>query len=560
MKHPPSHSRRPIRGLIAAAMTALVLGACADLGEQSPTGLEQDAERPAAIGDLMPQDFGPAIEAADRYSAALMNNPNIVGTGVGLNEDGLPSVRLFLAHGQVSGLPSHLDDIPVSTAVTGPFVLREDPTSRARPAPLGFSVGHPDITAGTLGARVTRGDSIFILSNNHVLANSNDANIGDPALQPGPFDGGSDPADVIGILYDFEPFKFDEDNEIDAAIALVNGDDVSGSTPDGVSYGTPGTSVTTAEVGMDVQKYGRTTGHTEGEVELVNVRVNVCIEARGPFQCARAATFVNQISITDGDFSSGGDSGSLIVTNDNAANPVGLLFAGSADRTLANPIGTVLEHFGVTIDPGEGGGEPGPDPDPDPDPEGPTASFTADCNELDCTFDASGSSAGSTEADEPITSYAWDFGDGNGGSGETVSHSYTADDTYTVTLTVTDDGGLTNSASQNVTVAAEDDDGDNGGDVENDPVIETFDVTTRSSGPWNRATVQWTVLHDDSALQTVVTELLDANGVAVDTVTSSVSGTSASGEHELRTRSSPASVRITVTDTAGNTATETKDF
>ncbi len=78
----------------------------------------------------------------------------------------------------------------------------------------------------------------------------------------------------------------------------------------------------------------------------------------------------------------------------------------------------------------------------------PTASFTFSCTDLGCTFDGSGS----TDDDGTITSWAWDFGDGSTGSGETLSHTYGAAGTYTVTLTVTDDGGLTGSASQSVTV------------------------------------------------------------------------------------------------------------
>ncbi len=58
------------------------------------------------------------------------------------------------------------------------------------PVPLAVSIGQEDITAGTLGLRVTNGTDVLILSNNHVLANENNATIGDPILQPGPFDGG----------------------------------------------------------------------------------------------------------------------------------------------------------------------------------------------------------------------------------------------------------------------------------------------------------------------------------------------------------------------------------
>jgi len=83
----------------------------------------------------------------------------------------------------------------------------------------------------------------------------------------------------------------------------------------------------------------------------VNVTVQVCYVSNGA-TCIKSARFVNQIAVSPGTFSGGGDSGSLIVTNDDNKNPVGLLFAGSTARTLANPIGDVLSRFGVTIDNG----------------------------------------------------------------------------------------------------------------------------------------------------------------------------------------------------------------
>ena len=79
----------------------------------------------------------------------------------------------------------------------------------------------------------------------------------------------------------------------------------------------------------------------------------------------------------------------------------------------------------------------------------PVASFTASCNGLTCDFDGSGSS----DPDGSLVDYAWDFGDGNMGSGVTVGHTYAVGDTYTVTLTVTDDGGNTNSTNQDVDVS-----------------------------------------------------------------------------------------------------------
>ncbi len=201
---------------------------------------------------------------------------------------------------------------------------------------------------------------------------------------------------------------------------------------------------------------------------------------------------------------------------------------------------------------GGSGGDDGDDGDTPNEP--PSASFTFTCDDLNCDFDASGSS----DSDGTITVYDWDFGDGSSGTGEFASHSYGSDGTYTVTLTVTDDGGATDSDSQNVSVSDSSDDGGDNGDVgDNSPVIDSFTASARSTGPWLRGTVNWTVSDEDGDLDTVVVEMLDGTSV-VDTVTINVSGSSASGETELRTRGGADSVRITVTDKNGNTSTDTK--
>ncbi|MCC5942905.1 MAG: S8 family peptidase [Balneolaceae bacterium] len=91
----------------------------------------------------------------------------------------------------------------------------------------------------------------------------------------------------------------------------------------------------------------------------------------------------------------------------------------------------------------------------------------------------------------------------------------------------------------------------------NEPVIENITVTTRSQGPWNNADISWTVSESNGNLASVTTELLSGSSV-VDSVTSTVNGSSASGQHELRSRNSLSSVRVTVTDSSGNSTTETK--
>lgn len=320
-----------------------------------------------------------AMDVQEDHTNVLLTKRGVMGTGVGYNAAGEPAIKVFVqTQADVAGFPQAIDDVPVDVEVTGMFValhhrpghgggggdpppppaedcqVSGDPTARcARPVPIGVSTGHPDITAGTIGCRVKdAAGNVYALSNNHVYADSNDASFFDPVIQPGTFDGGSSPDDDIGVLFDFEPIDFSGgDNIMDAAIALSSVADLGTSTLSN-GYGTPGVTPVDAALSQAVQKYGRTTNLTKGTVTTINAIVNVCYETRGPFRCVKLARFVGQILITPGGFSAGGDSGALIVTDDDFKNPVGLLFAGSSTHTIANPIGPVLARFLVTIDNG----------------------------------------------------------------------------------------------------------------------------------------------------------------------------------------------------------------
>ena len=204
-------------------------------------------------------------------------------------------------------------------------------TARLRPCPGGHSIGHPDVTAGTLGCLVkdkTNGKTV-ILSNNHVLANSNDAAIGDPIVQPGSADGGTDPQDTIATLTRFQKIDFAESNLIDAAIATPLepiSDYVIHSIKDvGNNIPTTARDISVADLGELAKKSGRTTEFTTGVIDAVNVTVTV---KYGGFQ---KATFVDQFviegAVGDPDISAGGDSGSAVLDANN--NLIGLLFAGS---------------------------------------------------------------------------------------------------------------------------------------------------------------------------------------------------------------------------------------
>ena len=347
------HFSRPFILLSLMLLAGLLLVGCDQATEISSVPQEETLLELASASQIQA-----VMAIQDRHTDRLLAISGAVGTATGLTEDGRPAIVVFIATNALAKsaqIPTNIEEVPVIVEVTGMFVALTDPTARQlRPVPIGVSTGHPDITAGTIGARVKDSyGNVFALSNNHVYANLNEANLDDSALQPGAFDGGEDPADKIGELFAFEPILFGGSaNIIDAAIAKSSKDLLGNSTPH-EGYGTPNSTIVSATVGQVVQKYGRTTGLTTGEVTAINATVNVCYKSRGPFFCDPnfIAKFVQQIVIEPGGFSSGGDSGSLIV--DASKNPVGLLFAGSSTHTIANPIDAVLSRFGVTIDDSE---------------------------------------------------------------------------------------------------------------------------------------------------------------------------------------------------------------
>lgn len=244
-------------------------------------------------------------------------------------------------------------------------------TKRYRPAPGGVSIGHVDITAGTLGCVVQQKGVRHILSNNHVLACSNDAKLGDVILQPGSYDGGTNPADHIANLADFVPIHFTDvpsncsisrllvkmvngllqlskrntrlrivtqakKNYVDAAIALpLKNDNIGDEILEiGQIKGTKA-----AFLGMKLKKSGRTTGLTFGEVtqEMATVKVQ--------YGDNKVAQFDDQIMA--GKMCKGGDSGSAVLSEDGYLT--GLLFAGSENVTVINRFEYVFNLLNLNL-------------------------------------------------------------------------------------------------------------------------------------------------------------------------------------------------------------------
>jgi len=214
---------------------------------------------------------------------------------------------------------------------------------RLRPAEGGYSVGHYRITAGTIATAVTDArpypgipGKYYILSNNHVLANSNNARTGDPILQPGPYDGGTYPRDLIARLSRYVPIRFGgPSNYVDAAIAEGQFHDLDREIY-WIGYVK---GVRAVRVGEIVQKTGRTTNYTTGSVTAINATVNV------NYGGGRVAKMARQIVTTN--MSAGGDSGSLLC--DLNENAVGLLFAGSSSVTIHNDIRYVQRLLGIRV-------------------------------------------------------------------------------------------------------------------------------------------------------------------------------------------------------------------
>lgn len=327
-------------------------------------------------------------QVKEQHKQAILRKPNVVGVGYGYKEVNgdrtgqLCLVALVREKLPRAGLapsdmvPAQLGGVPTDVVQVGELKALQSRTDRWRPAPGGVSIGHYKITAGTLGAvvRDRATGARLILSNNHVLANSNDSQPGDPILQPGAADGGHEDSDTLARLERFVPIEFtvappncgiaigvaglanaiaillgskhrlravQEDpqavNRVDAAVARPLAD--SDLTDEILDIGRVEGTVPAA-LGMAVRKSGRTTGFTTGQINVLDTTVSVSYGA------GQTANFDGQF--VAGPMSQGGDSGSLLVAADEP-KAVGLLFAGSNQATIFNPIQDVLDLLQIEI-------------------------------------------------------------------------------------------------------------------------------------------------------------------------------------------------------------------
>lgn len=355
-----------------------------DLGDQEAAQEQAEIEAGASSdltalkAEIENRLAGDAAAATEAASVQSLDGGNIVGIGYGAGDPaalasgdahnllpGETGLVVFTvertSHEQLSSEiaavagTSALSTVPILQVPVG-VVDAFSHRMRMRPAPGGISVGHYKVTAGTLGCLVRgiqapRDRRLMILSNNHVLANSNDSRLGDCICQPGTYDGGRCPQDQIAILESFVRINFAGGiNYVDCATGWAWPDRVrrelmylSGTTP---RFFRVGAVPVAPRVGMIVGKTGRTTQLKAGRVTAVGVSVNV------NFGGGRVAHFRDQMAIvgtTSAGFSAGGDSGSLIWEWSQGLAPVGLLFAGGGGTTFGNRITRVLSALGVRM-------------------------------------------------------------------------------------------------------------------------------------------------------------------------------------------------------------------
>jgi hypothetical protein len=334
----------------------------------------------------MNENLDPLRQVLRETRLDLLKRENVVATGIGYKVRGgertgtlsiICSVAEKVPEARLPSraiIPREVGGIPTDVVETGVLRALQARTDRWRPAPGGVSIGHRDITAGTLGCVVRDDQGTYILSNNHVLANSNAGTVGDAILQPGPYDGGSLDTDQIAELARFVPLSFLlpeppsdcsvgngvaslanllaravgsrtrlravrmqlAENLVDAALARpLNPADL---RSDILEIGTIA-GQRQAVLGMAIKKSGRTTGLTSDTIQQVDVTANVS------YGGTSVARFTDQLLA--GPMSQGGDSGSAVV--DAGTNLIGLLFAGSDTTTIINRIEHVFSALQVHL-------------------------------------------------------------------------------------------------------------------------------------------------------------------------------------------------------------------
>jgi len=270
---------------------------------------------------------------------SIMKYPNVIGysntlqykirKGVVLP---IPSIRIYVTRKLPESMlkkdeiiPKELDGIPTDIVEIGKLKKLQGYRERYRPAPCGVSTSRLDENAaGTIGWWVIDEDgNPYLISNNHVWAKENNAAQGDPIVQPGVLDGGTED-DVIAELYDFIAIDFaGNPNHVDVALATPV--DMSKLYTSIMELGGV-TGKRDPVINEIVCKVGRSTGKTCGEVIDDSATVNVDY-------ASGTALFEDVFLVQSSEkIVENGDSGSPVLSENGEF--LGLLFAGNDEGTL----------------------------------------------------------------------------------------------------------------------------------------------------------------------------------------------------------------------------------
>jgi len=324
-----------------------------------------------------------AVAAQNSVTPDLMLRPGILGTAVGLNDDGTTNVMIFVDREAkdvadvVSSLPKQIGAVSVQVQVTEKFrsAIGHEPITNATegtphtakqtpPIQLGTSGGWSKDLAngfccgGTIGSLVQIGTTQFVLSNYHVFeadivpgGNGIVAMTGDPIIQPGLIDVGCVAAGAQTVATLVKKSSLPGSN-VDCSVGQV----VQGMVDRKgriLEVGTISKTPIAPAINQRVKKSGRTTGLTTSTVAGLNGTISVTYENECAGGFAFTKTFTGQILVTSSvsnPFISGGDSGSLMVENKQRnPRPIGLLYASSPTLAIAQPIQEVLNFLGATM-------------------------------------------------------------------------------------------------------------------------------------------------------------------------------------------------------------------
>jgi hypothetical protein len=347
----------------------------------------------AASPDLLDETHASvrAVRALqDKVTRDLMKLENVLGTAIGVDDDGAASLVVYVEKGGrktpelLNTIPPAMNGIPVKVEETEQFRAFVRPPNKGGgggggttssgpgtphtaaqsfPIQLGTSGGWRSDLAngyccgGTLGSLVQVNGVQYILSNYHVFesdivlgGNNTIATTGSPVIQPGLIDVGcnANNAQNVGTLQVVHSLP---NNNVDVGLAQANAGAV---RTDGsiLEIGTISHTPVGPALNQPVKKSGRTTGLTHSAISGLNATISVTYENECAGGTAFTKTFTGQIVIANSNsgFLNSGDSGSLLV-EDVATNPrpVGLLYAGSSSTAIANPIGEVLNFVGAQL-------------------------------------------------------------------------------------------------------------------------------------------------------------------------------------------------------------------